>query len=246
MTEAVPFQFETSKRARYNEMFNEEGADKERNEYKPLCQVLKENFSLRPDNDEKDVANINYMLHASSAAPRPRMTVVNAPKLATDERGRMKADFEVKPQEHSTPNFKARALNKRILEQAERLPEVEKRQRTTIAEFSLSKTNLTPRVSEGPKPFKALPLNKKILIEKLHQIEKKSSGRTTMSGEGPKILTLRTDERAKSRARSSSQVPERRHGTVFKARDMPSYNFFEPTKAIEGAEKRIKVEQFNL
>ena len=212
--------------------------------------MLKENFTLRPDNDEKDVANLNYMLSAGTAAPRPRMTVANAPKLATDERSRLRPDVEPMPQEKSTPNFKARHLNKKILEQAEKLPDVQKRERTTITEFSLSKTNITPRDEEKPQQFKALPLNKKILLEKPATAEKKSSGRTTIST-GPRILTLRTDERAKSRCEqkenqeSKSAVKERRHGTVFKAREMPNYQFFEPTKTADN-EARIKVEEFDL
>ena len=62
------------------------------------------------------------------------MTEARGPKLITDERSRNKPE-PYTPVDHSTPNFKARGLNKRMLDEAEKLPDVEKRGRTSIAQF---------------------------------------------------------------------------------------------------------------
>ena len=105
-----------------------------------------------------------------------------------------------------------------MLTSVSKLPQVSKRDRTEIQEFSLSRTNKTGR--ENPSEsntFKARPLDKKILEVQQFKPTLDRSQKTEMSP-----FNLKVEERAKIRTKEISQTV-----VQFKARNMPKYNFFE-------------------
>ena len=119
--------------------------------------------------------------------------------------------------------FKARKINKKIFERPSALPVVEKKDKTGFNEFKISKSNKAPKsIEESSKDFKALPLNKKLLQgqlfkpvvpEEKHSIEQQP-------------FNLKTDERSKTKDKKLNEEET----VVFKAREMPTYKFFEPKK----------------
>jgi hypothetical protein len=70
------------------------------------------------------------------------LTKPKSPTFATEQRMRLKDDFKGSDS-HSqkASDFKAKPLNKKIFEEGPKLPEVEKRLKTTFDEFQLSKSN---------------------------------------------------------------------------------------------------------
>ncbi len=95
------------------------------------------------------------------------MTKPVAPKLATEQRNNLKSHFqspvrgaELEADEQQQSQFRARKLNRKILEGKSHLPLVEKRDITFIDEFHLSKSNAAAaKQEEAREPFKALELN---------------------------------------------------------------------------------------
>jgi len=64
LTTPQPFEFATSKRAKLFDDFEEQ---EQKETYKPLCELVKESFTLRPDNNRKDITNIESMLYATGS-----------------------------------------------------------------------------------------------------------------------------------------------------------------------------------
>ena len=56
MTEPTPFNLQTEKRAKFNEV--NQGEKETSQEYEPLWKQVKDSFSLRPDNYLKDMINV--------------------------------------------------------------------------------------------------------------------------------------------------------------------------------------------
>lgn len=152
MTEMHPFEFETSKRAKFSEDFLQsdmasemegvEGSKSEKKQYVPLWQQVKDSFKLRPDDESKDVARIENMIGPQRGMPSPHKQITQpvAPKLATEERSQLN-NLDGRSQETIEPEssiFKAKPLNKKMFERPSKLPEVPKREKTDFAEFALS------------------------------------------------------------------------------------------------------------
>jgi len=66
LTRSQPFSFETSKRAKIMED-PEVPQLSRKDEYKPLCELVKESFALRPDDIQRDINNLESMLFATGS-----------------------------------------------------------------------------------------------------------------------------------------------------------------------------------
>ena len=134
-----PFNFKTSERAKLTE--NQSGPDTPRvPQYEPLQQQLKNAFILRVDERSET--------SPEKSGPR-KLTKAKSPEFETKKRLQLREivqqenDFD---SEHSTSTmggqeFKAKPLNRKILERQSALPSVTKRETTSFTEFSLSQPN---------------------------------------------------------------------------------------------------------
>lgn len=109
---------------------------------------------------------------------------------------------------------------------ASTLPEVEKKDVTLFSEFKLSKTNRNEKENlqgQIDKVFKAKSLNKKILEEADFKVVENKRN-IEMSP-----FNLKVDERLKNKDKSKDYLEDFSKSS-FKAKQMPNYKFFEPTK----------------
>ena len=140
LTQPMPFELQTSKRQKVEQT--------EKENYVPLWQQVKDSFQLRPDDMAKDVTNLESMLNPSRPCSK-RMTMPMSPKFATKERSEIKGKMdEYLESNEETSQFKAQNLNKKILSQVDRLPDVEKKELTSFQEFNLSKLPQKIEMSE--------------------------------------------------------------------------------------------------
>lgn len=150
---------------------------------------------------------MEFYLQKDASLPRER-TQPKSPKFATAYRNQFKTanvmsieqSAEKEADLKSAREFKARPLPKKLLTSVSKLPQVSKRDRTEIQEFSLSRTNKGEKeVPSESNNFKARPLDKKILEVQQFKPILDRSAKTEMSP-----FNLNVDERAKSRTKEIS------------------------------------------
>ena len=143
------------------------------------------------------------------------LTRPKSPKFLTDQRMQLKEDPMASSMNHSDDedqtNFKARPLNKTILQKPSQLPEITKRKPTTFEEFHLSRTNdanlRTKNILEAYekeinalRSFKARPVDAKIMEKPSFEPVKKQP-----SKEFQVPFALQTDKRARDRTTSPTK-----------------------------------------
>jgi len=146
----------------------------------------------------------------------------------------------VEPESESKNNFKALALNKKIMSQVSELPDIEKKDATQFSAFKLSKSNRAEKenqIEETEHQFRATVLNRKILEEADFKIvENKRNVEASP-------FNFKTDERLKKRD-LSTDCDKDLSKSNFKAKQMPNYNFFELKN--DGKKSQTKFREFNI